>query len=271
MFSESMSLHAQCRQRIASTYTQHTLWRRTAVRHYVSTSTSDPKWFQQLRTGLLNRKPIYKQEDVNNLHREQLRTTLAGFVPRRRSRRAEAYTWSRADQLLTGFNIQVPSKDLLPDGTDPLHFPGEPWVRRMWAGGAVLLNPDVNLGLGSVEQPFRMACIERIKDVRLQGEGDVAKVFVTIERRFASTQRLTESARTAAPALTARDYYVQQVCNGVEWGDAVMKEERNLVFLKEKSDSELKAIQTGQTLAPKYLKCTFSPNDTDSLLTYSSA
>jgi hypothetical protein len=47
---------------------------------------------------------------------------------------------------------------------------------------------------------------------------------------------------------------LQQVKSGAEWGDAWVKEERNLVFLKPKTAAELMAIQAGQTLVPRYLK-----------------
>lgn len=212
------------------------------MRRYAASTINGPEWFQLLRTELLSRNPIYQQEDIDIVHHTQLLTTLEGFVPRNPEKDALAH-------LLTHFNLQVPSAQLLPDGTDPLHSPGEPWVRRMWAGGAITLNPDVHHEFNAFSLQRGVTCLERIKDVRLQGEDDAAKIFVTIERRFALFNQLARQSGGS----DVRSYVLQQVRDGVEWGDALLKEERNLVFLKAKTDAEIMAIQAGQTLAPKYL------------------
>ena len=255
MLSHPMSVHMRCPLRIANTCAHRTVWRRRGVRYYASGTTSDPDWFQQVRTELLSRKPLYQREELDNLHHEQLLSTLTEFAPRLPQLDGGARPNVPLAQLLTRFNIRVASSKLLPDGTDPLHSPGEPWMRRMWAGGSVQVNPALKL---KSETPFtlssRTACLERIKDVRLQGEGETAKIFVTIERRFASIDQLREAAGTQFGG-DARKYIVQQVDDGVEWGDAWVKEERKLVFLKPKTAAELLAIQTGQTLAPAYLNC----------------
>ena len=237
-----MSFHTRCPQWIASRSAHRTVWRRKGVRCYVANAVNDPEWFQLLRTELLSRNPIYQREDIDIVHHTQLLTTLEGFVPRNFKKDALAH-------LLTHFNLQVPSAQLLPDGTDPLHSPGEPWVRRMWAGGAVTLNPDVHHEFNAFSLQREVTCLEHIKDVRLQGEDDTAKIFMTIERRFASFNQLARQSG----GLDVHSYILQQVRDGVEWGDALLKEERNLVFLKAKTDVELMAIQAGQTLAPKYL------------------
>jgi hypothetical protein len=254
MLFHLMSLHTRCPQRIASTSAHRTVWRRRGIRYYVSGTASEPEWFQQVRTELLSRKPLYQREDLDLLHHEQLLTTLTGFAPRLPQLDGGAGPNIPLAQLLTRFNARVPSSKLLPDGTDPLHSPGEPWMRRMWAGGSVQLNPELKL---KSETPFRhesrAACVERIKDVRLQGEGEAAKVFVSIERRFASVDQLKDAAESQFGGDT-RKYMLQQVKSGAEWGDAWVKEERNLVFLKPKTAAELMAIQAGQTLVPRYLK-----------------
>lgn len=46
---------------------------------------------------------------------------------------------------LVYFSPQVPSSVLLSDGTDPLQSPGEPFVRRMWAGGSIVFDNKINL------------------------------------------------------------------------------------------------------------------------------
>jgi hypothetical protein len=103
-----------------------------------------------------------------------------------------------------------------------------------------------------------VACVERIKDVRLQGEDDAAKIFVTIERRFASLPRLESCARNAPGELSARSYFLQQVRKGVEWGDAALKEERTLVFLPSIKGTELEDVKAGKTVVPRYLNGEFT-------------
>jgi hypothetical protein len=110
-----------------------------------------------------------------------------------------------------------------------------------------------------------MVCAERIQDVQLRGHNEAAKIFVTIERRF--TRLDTLMAKHKKPlADISKDmvrrmgphWHFQQQLKGEEWGDAVLKEYRNLVFLKERTPAELSAIEAGQTASLKYMKCTFS-------------
>ncbi|ROW12426.1 hypothetical protein VMCG_00800 [Cytospora schulzeri] len=100
-----------------------------------------------------------------------------------------------------------PTSALLPDGTDADHWPGAPFVRRLWAGGSVHFAAP-----GEEQQPLcldggRAVCVERVEDVRLTwarhhhhapagdeavvgggGQRDVAddKVFVDIVRHYGS-------------------------------------------------------------------------------------
>lgn len=253
LFHCSMSLHARCHQRIASTSAHRTVWRRRCIRYYASATANDPEWFQKVRAELLSRKPHYHREDLDPLHHEQLYTTLVGFTPKHTKLDADSRPHISLAELLTRFNIQVQSPKLLSDGTDPLHHPGEPWMRRMWAGGAVKLKPDLRL---DCELPFRLkqrvACLERIKDVRLQGTGDEAKIFVTIERRIASRSADPDQSEGK---LTANNF--KRAIRDNDWSDSVVKEERNLVFMKAKTAAELMSIQTGQALGDtRYLKST---------------
>jgi hydroxyacyl-ACP dehydratase HTD2-like protein with hotdog domain len=255
-----MSLHTRCPQRIASTCAHGTVWRRRGIRYYASNTATDPEWFQQLRTELLSRNAIYQREDLDILHHEQLLSTLAGFVPRINKIDPDAKHHSPVAHLLTRFNIRVTSAKLLPDGTDPVHSPGEPWVRRMWAGGAVKLNPDRKF---QYDGPFRLqsrvACVERIKDVRLLGGDDAAKIFVTTERRFASYNQLVARSKSQYRGLEEpRAYFLEQARDDVDWGDALLKEERTFVFLKAKTSAEIDAIQAGEIFVPRYITCMFT-------------
>jgi acyl dehydratase len=136
----------------------------------------------------------------------------------------------------------------------------------MWAGGSIQLKPNGYLDYarcctaGTV-----MAGTEQIKHVRLHGEGDTAKIFVTIERRFAGledAERGVDKGKHGKrpPGVSvhpqeARGDLTQQLRAKVDdgWGDAVLKEERNLVFFKERTAAELEAVKAGQMATVKYL------------------
>lgn len=239
-----MSLYARCTQRLASTCAHGSVWRRRCVRHYASDTVNDNAWFQKVRTELLGRRPFYHHEDLGLLHLEQLNNTLSDIGLRYRKPDPDRRPNVLLAELLTRFNVRQHSANLLSDGTDTMHHPGEPWTRRMWAGGTVKLSPDLKFGC---ELPFRLeqraACLERIKDVRLQGTGDEAKIFVTIERRFASSAAGPDQVG-ARPKVS----FKQVICDD-DWSDSTVKEERNLVFMKAKTTAELESTQNGQ--APK--------------------
>lgn len=248
----SMSVHARCQQRIASTCAHRTVWRRRrqqqqqrCVRSYASATASDPEWFQEVRDDLLGRRPRCGPEELDATHHDRFHTTLQGFAPSTHVHSSPKAHVPLAE-LLTRFNVHVPSAELLRDGTDPLHCPGGPWIRRMWAGGAVKVRPAQELAAkaGTVA-PFRLgdtvACLERIKHVRLHGAGDEAKVYVTVERCFAPSRDSEGESGSAVP----------------DWSASPVTEERNLVFMKAKTGAELASSPNGQALAEtRYLKGT---------------
>lgn len=85
---------------------------------------------------------------------------------------------------LVYFPPQVTISELLPDGTDILHTPGEPFNRRLWAGGKITFpqlsgDPD-NLMLNGQ----RAVCVENIDNVEVRGSEGDEKILVTIDRRF---------------------------------------------------------------------------------------
>jgi hypothetical protein len=138
----------------------------------------------------------------------------------------------------------------------------------MWAGGAVKVKPGRELGAkaGTVT-PFRLketvACLERIKDVRLQGTGDEAKMYVTIERWFAPSRDSEGGSGRASPA---RDF--KRVRLDPDWSDPPVTEERNLVFMKATKGPELVSGSSGGDT--RYLKGTSRCLVIDALLTRSS-
>jgi hypothetical protein len=136
---------------------------------------------------------------------------------------------------LVYFNPALAESTLLPDGTDPAQSPGAPFVRRMWAGGSLHFS-----GTPVRLDGARHACVERISGVTVKGgpaEGQ-EKVFVTIERRIGREDG-------------ERDGQVRMRLAGEigELGGAEVVEERNIVFLRERTGKELErareAMATG--------------------------
>lgn len=235
------------------------LCRRAPARCYAVDSTDEPEWFQALRARMLGREATHMYELITAGPQSRLSNTLLGFLP------AE---WCRPlpttrpvippGQHLLWFNSALPTQELLPDGTDASQSPGDPWVRRMWAGGSVTLrsNDYYDRKYGFILNTA-MAGTERIKDVRLRGEGDTAKIFVTIERRFARVKdiytTIREERRRESQYGSPSRIFERLLRDDHEWGSAILKEERELVFFKERSAAELKAIKAGQMISVKYL------------------
>lgn len=85
---------------------------------------------------------------------------------------------------LVYFPPQVTLPELLPDGTDILHTPGEPFNRRLWAGGKISF-PRLGTDAGNLLlNGQRAVCVENIDNVNVQGSEGDEKILVTIDRRF---------------------------------------------------------------------------------------
>ncbi|KAI4624878.1 uncharacterized protein J4E87_005359 [Alternaria ethzedia] len=257
-----MLLRTPRARRIAWDNANRTQWRRIPLRCYSSANSVDPPWFQELRTEMLQRDAIHLPEFIATPHEFKLSQTISGFLPEE---------WCYAPGVrsrmvpfghhLIWFNPAVRTTELLPDGTDASQSPGGSWVRRMWAGGSIQVRPDEyydrNRGF---RVDFPMSGTEHIKHVRLHGEGDTAKIFVTIERRFARVDILGRTYNAKHGKLgknggkKLKTYLEQQLRDGDDWGDAIVKEERNLVFFKERPAAELEAVKAGQMATVKYLQ-----------------
>ncbi|CRK19504.1 hypothetical protein BN1723_017783, partial [Verticillium longisporum] len=100
---------------------------------------------------------------------------------------------------LVYFPIQARPSELHPDGTDADHWPGRPFMRRMWAGGEVRFRPgwEKDMPLDGREA----VCTETVEEVRLSGEGDKAKAFVDVWRRYTVADG---KGGDAAPAIEER-------------------------------------------------------------------
>jgi hydroxyacyl-ACP dehydratase HTD2-like protein with hotdog domain len=247
----SMPPYMQCIPRVANPLLRlrYRPWHRIPVRHYASDTQAEPEWFQKLRDEMLQRKipPLY---DVSTtVHAARLAHTLSDFLP-------PGWTkpLTRASHTLTPgphliyFNPMVPADQLLSDGTDALHSPGEPFVRRLWAGGSLkpvveeysrVLNDQGRMRLG------RHRCLERIQDVQLRGQGKAMSIAVTIERRF-------------------KNIDVDRGSDQYDNTDQLV-ETRKLVFMKERTPAELEAISAGQLDTVRYLDPPGKPDISHSL------
>ena len=257
-----MLLRTPCTRRIGSTLPYRKQWRRIPVRCYTSTSPEEPLWFQKLRAEMLQRDVTHFPEHITAPPEFQLSQTLLGFLPREM---CIAPGFKKpvipVGHHLIWFNATVPTNELLPDGTDALQSPGSAWVRRMWAGGSFQVKPDEYFDkMRGFVLDTPMMGAEYIKQVQLRGEGDGAKIFVTIERRFARIDRLEESYRAEHGSLgrtsgrvKIQNFLADQIRNDEGWGNSLLKEERNLVFFKQRNAAEMEAIKAGQMAPVKYL------------------
>ncbi|KAK3044016.1 hypothetical protein LTS18_002396, partial [Coniosporium uncinatum] len=190
-------------------------------------------------------KLIFDDLVPGNSHR--LNVSLATFLPPKwlpKSARSGELPPSTPDLSLPAahhlvyFNPILPADKLLPDGTDPNQSPGEPFVRRMWAGGSVMF-PSGGLSLDG----RRHVCVEGIRDVSIKGRPGSEKVFVGIERRVAPVKSQDESEQSIRERLWTP--------TAEEWGDAQLIERRNIVFMHERTPQELEAAADTSKKSPQ--------------------
>ncbi|OOQ87592.1 hypothetical protein PEBR_15754 [Penicillium brasilianum] len=127
------------------------------------------------------------------------------------------------------FPPQVTLSQLLPDGTDILHTPGDPFHRRLWAGGNLRFPATSPLLDGR-----RAVCIESIRNVSVKGREGDEKVIVRIERRMGTVPEGEDEAQTRRRIWTEDEALA---------GEASVIENRDLIFMRTKSAAELKADQ----------------------------
>ncbi|PBP18486.1 hypothetical protein BUE80_DR010859 [Diplocarpon rosae] len=172
------------------------------VRHR-SSSTDAPASLSAIQTSLhkqLTSRPVHRTIDrFTSTPWHLLNVTLAEFLPPscyppifNPSDVVASYAFADSSQhevfLPQGYHLvyfppAVLSRGLLPDGTDSLHSPGPPFVRRLWAGGSLTFNLS---GKSQLQlNNHRLAhCAEDVTNVRIKGiEGD-EKVFVSVRRQI---------------------------------------------------------------------------------------
>ncbi|KAF2715305.1 hypothetical protein K504DRAFT_396524 [Pleomassaria siparia CBS 279.74] len=239
------------------------------LRRSFATETPVDTEFQQVRDELLNRKLPSIPDSATVQRTLMLHNTISPFLP--------PYT---PDARSLGehqiyFNNVVPTGELLSDGLDTIHSPGHPYVRRMWAGGSIQLNVSPHYIEGTdTEWKFNRQLwgVERIKEVQKRGQaGDDEKIFVTIERRFIRRNAIlkeSKGAETPSSELSFQDIHdllKQETSDGKIWDMATLVEERNLVFMKEKSADELAAFRAGKMASLRYLDSPGEPDFSHSL------
>ncbi|KAH6684474.1 hypothetical protein B0J14DRAFT_612484 [Halenospora varia] len=224
---------------------------RRSLRHTSPSSFADSTRFSSTQTTLYQklrtRRANYIYDYLSPTQSHLLNISLAGFLPEScyppgfsKSKLelpfANARDGTKAAPLPAGHHLvyfppQVLSSDLLPDGTDPVQSPGPPYVRRMWAGGSIYFpRHDDALLLDA----SRAVCREKIIDVTVKGEGEKEKVFVEIERKIGPSHE-------------------QKISHASMHG--VVREVRNLVFMKEKTPDAAKedAARPDKILKPNLI------------------
>ncbi|KAL2019531.1 hypothetical protein VTK56DRAFT_9565 [Thermocarpiscus australiensis] len=135
---------------------------------------------------------------------------------------------------LVYFPPQLPPSRLMPDGTDPAHWPGAPFVRRMWAGGAVLFREGWDRAMRVDGR--RAVCVESVGGgggggggggqqqpaVVMKGRRGQERVFVEVRRRYGVEEGEGEGDEVIAERI--------------QRGGAVIEEVRNLVFMREREE-----------------------------------
>lgn len=191
----------------------------TILNHAAPYSHSSPPfnpdtYLTAARQKLASQPPTLIPDHLSPTNSRLLTLSLADHVPALfpPSSSSSSSSPSQAPALPQGhhlvyFPLQLPPSRLMPDGTDPGHCPGAPFVRRMWAGGEVVFREGW-------EEALRLdgrsvSCVERVGEPVLKGgkAGEVGgeKVFVEVTREY-----------------------------GVEGEGAVVEEVRRLVFLRER-------------------------------------
>jgi len=125
------------------------------------------------------------------------------------------------------FPPQVTLSQLLPDCTDTLHTPGEPFNRRLWAGG--------NLRFPAPSPPLdgsRAVCLESIRNVAVKGREGDEKVIVTIERRIGNVSEQETAEQTWKRIWTE---------NEADAGESSVIENRDLIFMRLKTSAQIEA------------------------------
>lgn len=215
-----------------------------SIRHVATESLQS-----SLHEKLTMRKPNFTYDYLSPTPSHLLNISLADFLPQscyppgftigdlELPRIPRANVPSPSSRLPQGhhliyFSPQVPSSKLLPDGTDPLQSPGDPFVRRMWAGGT--LHFDNHLRDQPELNNRRVYCREYIPSVIVKGLDGDEKVYVNIERQigYVGTTPENEALSDSGPHDSLANSEIRY--------PAAITEIRNIVFMREKPVAAIK-------------------------------
>lgn len=257
----------RCLRSLVRIPVHHTQWQRIQYqrRYYssdqtdpTSDSVSHPKWFEELRAEMLNRELPIEFDTIHDRTLTALEGTLTSFFPEEWERSINKGKGEISRRVLPGAfgehtifcNPVLPDSRLLPDGTDQLHSPGGPFVRRMWKGGSIRLDRDT---FDDKEDGWvtgrKILCHERIQDVRLGRLGDSDKISVTIERKFMRHDTVVRNRKAANfPRSTAA---IREIMR--DSSQPCITEERIIVFIPEPPAELLEDIRAGKQRVVKSL------------------
>lgn len=210
-----------------------------------------------------NIQPIFDDLSPQNSYR--LDVTMADFLPSTNPPPIAPSTRPARElpipHHLLYFEPSKRSSEMLADGTNPDHSPGEPFVRRMWAGGRVLYNQNNPFMLDGT----RGVNAEFIRDVTIKGKEGDEKVFVSIERRLAkATEDEVHRLAMAVDDAHARKDLFHRIRQRLwrnsetDFGEASILETRNIVFMRARSKEQ--AAQEAQKSGGKMLKPQHTPD-----------
>lgn len=129
---------------------------------------------------------------------------------------------------LVYFPIQTAPSALSPDGADPDHGPGEPFDKRLWAGGEVVFHRGWQAKLVQDGRPW--ACREEFGDVTARGREGQEKVFVDLWRRYGLGHESGDEG--GASGLSSRLWQIE--------------ERRTLAFMRNEPDASASAAPPRQ-------------------------
>ncbi|KAK3302494.1 uncharacterized protein B0T15DRAFT_307613 [Chaetomium strumarium] len=129
------------------------------------------------------------------------------------------------------FPLQLSPSRLMPDGTDPAHWPGGPFQRRMWAGGEVVFRPGWARAMRVDGR--RAVCVESVGARPVLRQDD--KVFVEVRRRYGVGER--DEANGCGRERMSDEEIARKIVDG-DGDGAVIEEVRRLVFLKRRREGQ---------------------------------
>ncbi|KFY41106.1 hypothetical protein V494_03211 [Pseudogymnoascus sp. VKM F-4513 (FW-928)] len=158
-----------------------------------------------------------------------LETALSTYLPDSVNCTLPKQPSSAPWELPAGYHLVFfppPTKLLIKDGTDNMHYPGKPWVRRMWAGGSIDFMTDRrrrHLECRYTQSDY-VRCREEIVNAVVKGSPGKQKFWVDLRRTIGPSNGPWERPLRGGGVVE----------------QAAIIERRNLVFMPAKTSQEAK-------------------------------